>query len=169
MHQNHIRSNSPLYLSNSCFIPKIQCKRTYMFEQRLSRERIYVLFCIFFPPRPRLSYKTLQTLCLVYCTSIFGNVTISELSKCISKNSCIMHSLEQVFSLFRANHGSNAFYVNGTFPANKDSMLGQITHMKENPQMARPEGSGFISMRGFRSSHRLIALPLWLLLLNIHL
>ena len=46
--------------------------------------------------------------------------------------------------IFRANHGSNAFYVNGTFPANKDSMLGQITHMKENPQMARPEG-----LRGF--------------------
>ena len=26
--------------------------------------------------------------------------------------------------IFRANHGSNAFYVNGTFPADKDSMLG---------------------------------------------
>ena len=46
--------------------------------------------------------------------------------------------------IFRANHGSNAFYVSGTFPANKESMLGQITHMKENPQMARPEG-----LRGF--------------------
>ena len=46
--------------------------------------------------------------------------------------------------IFRANHGSNAFYVKGTFPSDKDLMLGQIAHMRENPQMARPKG-----LRGF--------------------
>ncbi|MDI1496099.1 MAG: radical SAM protein [Cenarchaeum symbiont of Oopsacas minuta] len=46
--------------------------------------------------------------------------------------------------VFRANHGSNAFYVKGTFPAEKNSMLEQIAHMKKNPQLARPQG-----LRGF--------------------
>jgi len=46
--------------------------------------------------------------------------------------------------IFRANHGSNAYMIKGTFPQDKDSMLEKISWMKEHPEVCRPEG-----LRGF--------------------
>ena len=46
--------------------------------------------------------------------------------------------------IFRANHGSNAYSVKGTFPQDKDSMLEKISWMKKHPEVVRPQGlSGF--------------------------
>ena len=46
--------------------------------------------------------------------------------------------------VFRANHGSNAYNVAGTFPEDKQAMLDKITWMKEHPEVVRPQG-----LRGF--------------------
>jgi len=46
--------------------------------------------------------------------------------------------------IFRANHGSNAFTVKGTFPQDKQMMLERISWMKQHPETARPQG-----LRGF--------------------
>ena len=46
--------------------------------------------------------------------------------------------------VFRANHGSNAYTIKGTFPQDKQEMLEQIRWMKEHPEIARPQG-----LRGF--------------------
>lgn len=46
--------------------------------------------------------------------------------------------------IFRANHGSNAYMIKGTFPQDKDSMLEKISWMKQHPETVRPEG-----LRGF--------------------
>ena len=46
--------------------------------------------------------------------------------------------------IFRANHGSNAYTVKGTFPQDKDSMLEKISWMKKHPEVIRPKG-----LRGF--------------------
>lgn len=46
--------------------------------------------------------------------------------------------------IFRANHGSNAYSVKGTFPQDKDSMLEKISWMKKHPEVIRPQG-----LRGF--------------------
>ena len=46
--------------------------------------------------------------------------------------------------VFRANHGSNAYNVAGTFPEDKQAMLNKITWMKEHPEVVRPQG-----LRGF--------------------
>ena len=46
--------------------------------------------------------------------------------------------------VFRANHGSNAYNVAGTFPEDKQVMLDKITWMKEHPEVVRPQG-----LRGF--------------------
>lgn len=46
--------------------------------------------------------------------------------------------------VFRANHGSNAYTVKGTFPQDKVEMLRQIFWMREHPETARPSG-----LRGF--------------------
>lgn len=46
--------------------------------------------------------------------------------------------------IFRANHGSNAYTIKGTFPQDKQKMLDQIKWMKEHPEVARPQG-----LRGF--------------------
>ena len=46
--------------------------------------------------------------------------------------------------VFRANHGSNAYNVGGTFPQNKLEMLEKIAWMKKHPEVVRPEG-----LRGF--------------------
>jgi len=46
--------------------------------------------------------------------------------------------------VFRANHGSNAYNVGGTFPQDKQEMLEKITWMKKHPEVVRPEG-----LRGF--------------------
>ena len=46
--------------------------------------------------------------------------------------------------VFRANHGSNAYNVGGTFPLNKLEMLEKIAWMKKHPEVVRPQG-----LRGF--------------------
>jgi radical SAM superfamily enzyme YgiQ (UPF0313 family) len=46
--------------------------------------------------------------------------------------------------IFRANHGSNAYTVKGTFPQDKQMMLERVSWMKQHPETVRPEG-----LRGF--------------------
>ena len=46
--------------------------------------------------------------------------------------------------VFRANHGSNAYNIGGTFPQNKMEMLEKIAWMKKHPEVVRPQG-----LRGF--------------------
>ena len=46
--------------------------------------------------------------------------------------------------VFRANHGSNAYNIGGTFPQNKLEMLEKIEWMKLHPEVVRPQG-----LRGF--------------------
>ena len=46
--------------------------------------------------------------------------------------------------VFRANHGSNAYNIGGTFPQDKQEMLEKITWMKNHPEVVRPQG-----LRGF--------------------
>lgn len=46
--------------------------------------------------------------------------------------------------IFRANHGSNAYTIKGTFPHDKESMLEKISWMKSHPEVVRPKG-----LRGF--------------------
>ena len=46
--------------------------------------------------------------------------------------------------IFRANHGSNAYTIKGTFPADKQMMLDKIRWMKQHPEVIRPVG-----LRGF--------------------
>jgi radical SAM superfamily enzyme YgiQ (UPF0313 family) len=64
-------------------------------------------------------------------------------------------SLEELYSLinqietkdeiiFRANHGSNAYTIKGTFPQDKQDMLDKISWMKQHPEIMRPQG-----LRGF--------------------
>ena len=42
--------------------------------------------------------------------------------------------------IFRANHGSNAYNIGGTFPDQKNAMLEKISWLKEHPENVRPEG-----------------------------
>lgn len=46
--------------------------------------------------------------------------------------------------VFRANHGSNAYTIGGTFPYDKSAMLEKISWMKTHPEIVRPKG-----LRGF--------------------
>lgn len=46
--------------------------------------------------------------------------------------------------IFRANHGSNAYPIGGTFPQDKESMLQKISYLREHPEICRP-----IGLRGF--------------------
>lgn len=46
--------------------------------------------------------------------------------------------------IFRANHGSNAYNIKGTFPQDKNTMLERIAWMKQHPEEVRPKG-----LRGF--------------------
>ena len=46
--------------------------------------------------------------------------------------------------IFRANHGSNAYTIKGTFPQDKQKMLDRLRWMREHPEVIRPEG-----LRGF--------------------
>jgi hypothetical protein len=46
--------------------------------------------------------------------------------------------------IFRANHGSNAYTIKGTFPQDKQMMLERISWMKQHPEVVRPQG-----LRGF--------------------
>ncbi len=42
--------------------------------------------------------------------------------------------------IFRANHGSNAYTIKGTFPQDKQTMLDHLRWMREHPEVVRPEG-----------------------------
>jgi radical SAM superfamily enzyme YgiQ (UPF0313 family) len=42
--------------------------------------------------------------------------------------------------VFRANHGSNAYNIAGTFPEDKEEMLKKIGWLTKHPENARPEG-----------------------------
>lgn len=46
--------------------------------------------------------------------------------------------------IFRANHGSNAYTIKGTFPQDKEAMLEKVAWLKNHPEVARPKG-----LRGF--------------------
>jgi len=46
--------------------------------------------------------------------------------------------------VFRANHGSNAYTIKGTFPQDKEAMLEKIAWMRQHPEVVRPKG-----LRGF--------------------
>ncbi|MGQ0771589.1 MAG: radical SAM protein [Nitrososphaerota archaeon] len=46
--------------------------------------------------------------------------------------------------IFRANHGSNAYTIKGTFPQDKQMMMDKITWMRQHPEVVRPQG-----LRGF--------------------
>jgi len=46
--------------------------------------------------------------------------------------------------VFRANHGSNAYTIKGTFPQDKQAMLEKIVWMRHHPEVVRPKG-----LRGF--------------------
>ena len=46
--------------------------------------------------------------------------------------------------IFRANHGSNAYTIKGTFPQDKQKMLDRLKWMREHPEVVRPQG-----LRGF--------------------
>ena len=64
--------------------------------------------------------------------------SLEELNNLISQ----IHTKEEI--IFRANHGSNAYTVKGTFPQDKQEMLDKIEWMKKHPEIIRPEG-----IRGF--------------------
>jgi len=56
-----------------------------------------------------------------------------------------LHNLVQQIDVkekmvFRANHGSNAYNIAGTFPDEKNTMLEKIVWLKEHPENVRPEG-----------------------------
>jgi len=63
---------------------------------------------------------------------------LSELQDLVSK----IQAKDEI--IFRANHGSNAYTIKGTFPQDKQAMLEKISWMKEHPEAVRPEG-----LRGF--------------------
>ncbi len=46
--------------------------------------------------------------------------------------------------VFRANHGSNAYNIKGTFPQDKGEMLKQLSWLRQHPEAVRPQG-----LRGF--------------------
>ncbi len=46
--------------------------------------------------------------------------------------------------VFRANHGSNAYPIGGTFPEDKQVMLDKISYLRAHPELCRPVG-----LRGF--------------------
>ena len=73
----------------------------------------------------------------------------SLLAACVAASGCsVSSSLGSAETtdeiVFRANHGSNAYTIKGTFPQDKQKMLDQITWMKEHPEIVRPQG-----LRGF--------------------
>ena len=64
----------------------------------------------------------------------------------------VLFELEQLITqietneeiVFRANHGSNAYTIKGTFPQDKEEMLQKISWLKKHPETVRPQG-----LRGF--------------------
>jgi len=71
-------------------------------------------------------------------TMIDDSEALEELELLISK----MEPGSQV--VFRANHGSNAYPIGGTFPQDKQSMLQKISYLRDHPELCRP-----IGFRGF--------------------
>ncbi|MFB5630428.1 MAG: radical SAM protein [Nitrosopumilaceae archaeon] len=71
-------------------------------------------------------------------TPISDSEALSELEDLVSK----IEAKNEI--IFRANHGSNAYTIKGTFPQDKQAMLEKIAWMKEHPEAVRPEG-----LRGF--------------------
>ena len=69
---------------------------------------------------------------------ISDSEALDELEDLVSK----IDSKKEI--IFRANHGSNAYTIKGTFPQDKAAMLDKISWMKKHPEMCRPEG-----LRGF--------------------
>lgn len=63
---------------------------------------------------------------------------LNELEELIAK----IETKEEI--IFRANHGSNAYTIKGTFPQDKQKMLENLKWMREHPEVIRPEG-----LRGF--------------------
>ncbi len=63
---------------------------------------------------------------------------LDELESLVSK----MEPMTPV--IFRANHGSNAYPIGGTFPQERQQMLEKITYLREHPELCRPVG-----FRGF--------------------
>jgi radical SAM superfamily enzyme YgiQ (UPF0313 family) len=66
------------------------------------------------------------------------NEALDELEELLSK----IETKEEI--VFRANHGSNAYTIKGTFPQDKQKMLDSIRWMREHPEVVRPQG-----LRGF--------------------
>ena len=64
--------------------------------------------------------------------------SLEELHDLISK----IETQEKI--VFRANHGSNAYTIKGTFPEDKQEMLEKVEWMKQHPEIIRPQG-----IRGF--------------------
>jgi len=69
---------------------------------------------------------------------ISDSEALDELEDLVSK----IDSKDEI--IFRANHGSNAYTIKGTFPQDKGAMLEKISWMKKHPEMCRPQG-----LRGF--------------------
>ena len=63
---------------------------------------------------------------------------LDELEELLSK----IETKEEI--IFRANHGSNAYTIKGTFPQDKQKMLDRLRWMREHPEVVRPQG-----LRGF--------------------
>lgn len=63
---------------------------------------------------------------------------LNELENLVSK----IETRESV--IFRANHGSNAYPIGGTFPEDKSKILEKISYLREHPELCRPQG-----FRGF--------------------
>ncbi len=63
---------------------------------------------------------------------------LDELEELLSK----IETKEEI--IFRANHGSNAYTIKGTFPQDKQKMLDRLKWMREHPEVVRPQG-----LRGF--------------------
>ncbi len=63
---------------------------------------------------------------------------LDELEELLSK----IETKEEI--IFRANHGSNAYTIKGTFPQDKQKMLDRLSWMREHPEVVRPQG-----LRGF--------------------
>ncbi|HJW20363.1 MAG TPA: radical SAM protein [Candidatus Nitrosotalea sp.] len=66
-------------------------------------------------------------------------------SEALNELELLITKMEPVTEVvFRANHGSNAYPIGGTFPQDKQAMLDKISHLKAHPELCRPVG-----LRGF--------------------
>jgi radical SAM superfamily enzyme YgiQ (UPF0313 family) len=66
-------------------------------------------------------------------------------SEALSELELLISKMEPIIPVvFRANHGSNAYPIGGTFPQDKQSMLQKISYLRDHPELCRPVG-----LRGF--------------------